>query len=271
MFPLLKKEIGGYGFRAKTSYSSAHLGVDYRCNNDNLFAPFDGFIKRMDGTQGGITLWFYPHDTKPFKVARLMHLSKVIKTGEVKEGDLIAITGNTGSLSTAPHLHLDISKTDQGTFWDNINNFIDPESIDWDTMIDKKYWENNRYVNNGTIYLQCTAEFFNTYIGDYNGIKPTDFGVSAAVAPLNKQITDLTEKLKACNSKPPIEIVKTVEKIVPVEVPVNITTDEEKAEFIKEYEKNHPPVVIEKIITQEIKVGRFLSLLWEAIKNIKVK
>lgn len=58
----------------------------------------------------------------------------------------------------------------------------------------------------------------------------------------------------------------------PVEVPVNITTDEEKAAFIAEYAKDHPPVVETKIEYKdgELTLGQALSFIWNIVKNIKL-
>lgn len=81
-----------------------------------IYAPCDGTVeKQSQGKKGGglyIILkagngyWFY-----------FMHLSKVVKTGSVKEGDLIAETGgdphrdpNNAGSSTGPHLHFEVRK-----------------------------------------------------------------------------------------------------------------------------------------------------------------
>lgn len=130
MFPLNNRTPLTYRFRTKTWYSSAHLGVDYRARYEELKAPFKGeVIKSFYGVQGSRTIWFKPdHDSV---VMRFMHLDRVVKTGRVNEGEVIAITGNTG-MSTAAHLHIDITNNWSGSFWTNINNFRDPETYGWD-------------------------------------------------------------------------------------------------------------------------------------------
>lgn len=58
---------------------------------------------------------------------RYLHLTsfKVAKGQRVNEGDVIATTGNTGSVSTGPHLHLDIRHP---SLWnESFNNYVDPE------------------------------------------------------------------------------------------------------------------------------------------------
>lgn len=131
MFPLAKREIGGYKFSQRTWYSLHHLGVDYRATvGTQLKAPFNGVIVDvLEGFQGGKTIWFKPdHDNV---IMRFMHLSqfRVSKGQRVNEGDLIGLTGNTGYLSTAAHLHLDISRGNVVIGWPG--NFIDPESYNW--------------------------------------------------------------------------------------------------------------------------------------------
>jgi len=142
MFPLKTNKIGGYEFGEKTFYSAHHLGTDYSANYDTLYAPFDGEIVRtLNGKQGGLTIWFKYKDY----IIRFLHLSKIrCEIGEkVKEGYIIGITGNTGSLTKAPHLHLDISKNNVQL--NNFNNFINPETFNWETN-NMKQEENFRKI-----------------------------------------------------------------------------------------------------------------------------
>lgn len=102
----------------KPGASSDHGGNDISTpTGTKIYAPCDGNVIRRHqgrGKGGGLYVilqapsgyWFY-----------FMHLSKVIKTGPVKEGDLIAETGgdprkdpeNAGR-STGPHLHFEVRK-----------------------------------------------------------------------------------------------------------------------------------------------------------------
>lgn len=131
MFVLKNKKIGGYRFKEKTFYSAHHLGVDYSAKeNTPLYAPFDGkIIESMVGKQGGQTIWYKPDNQDV--IIRLMHLNSKQVKGNYREGALIGLTGNTGSATTAPHLHLDISKNK--VVISDINNFIDPEKFNWET------------------------------------------------------------------------------------------------------------------------------------------
>ena len=127
-FPLKKREVSGYEFKEKTFYSAHHLGTDYRASYVPLYAPFDGEIVRVfEGKQGGITIWF-KYDKY---IIRFLHLSGFVSNrGKVNEGDVIGTTGNSGSLTKSPHLHIDISKNEVQL--NNINNFLNPETFIWD-------------------------------------------------------------------------------------------------------------------------------------------
>jgi len=131
MFPLKAQYRIGYRFREKTSYSQYHLGLDCICPTGTaVYAPFDGRVTTMVGTEGGNTVWFYYQNY----IMRGMHLSRFAKTGDVKQGDIIGYVGSTGSLSSGPHLHWDISLNKVEI--NNINNFVDPETFVWDTQED---------------------------------------------------------------------------------------------------------------------------------------
>lgn len=136
MFPLKQKKIGGYEFGEKTFYSDHHLGTDYTASTGTpLYAPFTGVItKVMTGTEGGKTIWFKPD--KDNVIMRFMHLSEFKRNNGtmVEEGDVIGLTGNTGSMTKAPHLHLDISKS--YVKLNDFNNFIDPEKYEWEKKVE---------------------------------------------------------------------------------------------------------------------------------------
>ena len=146
-FPLVNQEqyaLGFLQFRVPYPKSFGSLaGVLHRGSDIMtpigvpLYAMVDGFLiqeeDRNKKLQGGktATLIF----ANPFKElnvaeirARHMHLSELNgRTREVKKGELIGWTGNTGTASTAPHLHIDFSTS--GSSIMNIDNFIDPEII----------------------------------------------------------------------------------------------------------------------------------------------
>lgn len=113
----------GYTFGVKTYYNNFHVGLDLSIPvGTKIYAPCDGEVREFNGEQGGITAWFEPDDHDVF--IRFLHLSKIVKEGKVKKGNVIALSGNTG-MTTGPHLHVDVSRGNLKL--SDKNNFIDPE------------------------------------------------------------------------------------------------------------------------------------------------
>jgi murein DD-endopeptidase MepM/ murein hydrolase activator NlpD len=98
------KVISSYGARGRSS----HSGTDLKTKpNDNILAAFDGEVVFSGSYYGYGNLvrikhangleTYYSHNSK-----------NLVKVGEkVKAGQLIALTGQTGS-ATTPHLHFEI-------------------------------------------------------------------------------------------------------------------------------------------------------------------
>lgn len=135
MFPLKKRKIGGYLFGQKTYYGTKHTGTDYEAVYVEYYAPFDGNVITGEGPEGGKYLTL----TRPNgHQLTARHLSKHIKKGPVKKGDLLAITGNSGALTTNAHLHQEVMISGQLT---------DPEKYPWEEGTMKLVRDN------GTVYL----------------------------------------------------------------------------------------------------------------------
>ena len=79
-----------------------HLGTDYACPvGTPLAAPTNGkIIFAGASTQRGNYVQFQ-HDNY---VLELRHLSRFMPVGDYKLGDVIAYSGNTGSLTSGPHI-----------------------------------------------------------------------------------------------------------------------------------------------------------------------
>ena len=94
-----------------------------------------------------------------------MHLNKLSPKGNYNKGEILGFTGNTGKLSTAPHLHLDLSINKVN--WKNFNNFIDPDEFFIDRVNNKysnivtykKHGEASIYVLIGNILIPFATSF----------------------------------------------------------------------------------------------------------------
>lgn len=133
MFPLKRRIL----IRGATAHQNAGLGVaaDYVAVYEPLAAAFAGELSvpypryrwtprppfRREG-QGGIWLRLARENGDRLEFA---HLSKILRIGRVEEGDIIATTGNTGSVTTGPHLHVQI--------FDSRARRLDPEMYGWGT------------------------------------------------------------------------------------------------------------------------------------------
>lgn len=124
-----------YTHGVKTFYSDFHLGEDLIVpTGTKIIAPFDCKVELIIGKQSGNGCYcYFKKGTESF-VVRFLHCSQVY-VGKHKQGSVIALSGNTG-LSTAPHIHMDISKNKVNL--DNRNNFIDPSKFNWEDSMDNK-------------------------------------------------------------------------------------------------------------------------------------
>lgn len=141
----------GYRFGVKTFYSNHHLGVDYIIpENTPIYAPINcQIIVSGNFPQGGNTIHVAFDDTMHGKlILRCMHLCKLMEKGNYKEGDIIGYSGNTGNYSTAPHLHLDLSKNKVDL--NNFNNFIDPDEYFISKISNNLKLENMKLIKNPT-------------------------------------------------------------------------------------------------------------------------
>lgn len=101
-----------------------HYGIDYGTPiGTTIKAPTSGTVQRKSDHGGGLvarlingkfTQWF-------------LHLSKILKTGKVKQGEAFAKTGNSGAWTTGPHLHYQVEKGINDYITNK--NTIDPEKF----------------------------------------------------------------------------------------------------------------------------------------------
>lgn len=85
-----------------------HTGLDLKYVNEELPSPVSGeVVGLLKQREMGNVMYL---EDKQGSVHVFAHLSQFKKNlhDQVKRGDIIAITGNTGAKTTAPHLHYEI-------------------------------------------------------------------------------------------------------------------------------------------------------------------
>jgi murein DD-endopeptidase MepM/ murein hydrolase activator NlpD len=105
-----------YGFREKhpvLGYGRMHYGQDFAVPyGTRVYATGDGKVIEADYNTGGFGNYVVIDHLNGLR-SYYAHLSKinVPKDMNVKRGDLIGLSGSSGSLSTGPHLHYQINKS----------------------------------------------------------------------------------------------------------------------------------------------------------------
>ncbi len=113
------KPVPGYGFNG-----GRHYGIDYATPvGHTITAPTNGVVSKMHDRGGGTVAKLLSGKFTQF----FLHLSKILKTGKVKQGDKFAKTGNSGAWTTGPHLHYQVEKGNSPYITNK--NTIDPEKF----------------------------------------------------------------------------------------------------------------------------------------------
>lgn len=115
----------GYGFGQKTFYSEKHLGIDYVTNRTHYQFPVELIQATFtEGKQGGLTVTAL--DALGY-LHRFMHLSEFkTKAPFIPPNTTFGVSGSTGNLSTADHLHWDIRRPRTSKTNLAFVNFVDP-------------------------------------------------------------------------------------------------------------------------------------------------
>lgn len=106
-----------------TSFNKGHhYGIDYRTPSGTVLkATNTGTVSKLYDNGGGLVAKLLTGKFTQF----FMHLSSILKTGNVKQGEPFARTGNSGQWTTGPHLHYQVEKGNSP--WVTNRNTIDPE------------------------------------------------------------------------------------------------------------------------------------------------
>ncbi|UBH21562.1 peptidoglycan DD-metalloendopeptidase family protein [Macrococcus armenti] len=101
-----------------------HYGIDYATPVGTVLkAPTSGTVTRQHNHGGGLVAKLVSGKFAQF----FLHLSEVLKTGRVNQGDAFAKTGNSGAWTTGPHLHVQVEKGPTDSITNT--NTVDPEKF----------------------------------------------------------------------------------------------------------------------------------------------
>jgi murein DD-endopeptidase MepM/ murein hydrolase activator NlpD len=103
-------KIAGYDYGELTWYNAWHLGVDLACKiGDKMYAVYDGILLGVSwGNQGGNWVYFLDNLGYLHRFGHCDYATTDVPTGRKKRDELFAIAGNTGKLTTNPHVHWDV-------------------------------------------------------------------------------------------------------------------------------------------------------------------
>ncbi len=97
------------GFEASSLFNDAHLGIDIAAQtNTPIRAPADGVVVFEGWTNDGgnvLVLW---HALGYLTIYKHNQINMVGELERVKKGQVIALLGNTGKITSGPHLHYEI-------------------------------------------------------------------------------------------------------------------------------------------------------------------
>ena len=162
MFPLAERIL----IRGCQAHIKAGLGCggDYRAVYTGFKIPFDGVAFKFKESGGGNWLRITRPNGDRIELA---HLSEYhVSNGKVAEGQNGGITGNTGTITTGPHLHIQI--------FDKKGKRLDPEKYDWG---DSKLNDGTMFrTYQKTIYLLvagywlAVATSYEQFLADFGGV-----------------------------------------------------------------------------------------------------
>ncbi|WP_059107874.1 M23 family metallopeptidase [Staphylococcus auricularis] len=122
------RETETFGEYEYADFDGKHYGIDYALPRKTpIKAAADGIVTRtFKDKLGGNVLQIAEDDGKHYEW--YMHLSEYkVETGdEVKRGDVVALSGNTGEQTTGPHLHFQRMKGGVGNkYAEDPADFVD--------------------------------------------------------------------------------------------------------------------------------------------------
>lgn len=125
VFPLKTRTL----IRGFAEHIAAGLGgaTDYSANFDAIFSPVDGQVtNQYFGYDGGNWLWIKDADGRFWQFAHLSSYQTMLGE-QVKAGQFVGRSGDSGHITTGPHLHLQVISTLNGN--PILGKRLDPEIL----------------------------------------------------------------------------------------------------------------------------------------------
>ncbi|NOX88836.1 MAG: M23 family metallopeptidase [Calditrichaeota bacterium] len=97
------------GFEASSLFSDVHLGVDIAAKTMTpIRAPADGVVVFESWTDDGGYVLVIQHAFSFLTVYKHNQINLVNELEKVRKGQVIALLGNTGKITSGPHLHYEV-------------------------------------------------------------------------------------------------------------------------------------------------------------------
>ena len=119
-YPLKRIHINSeFGMRLHPIYHRyiMHNGIDLKARYENVYSMFHGLVTAASYSSGG---GYYVTVDYGVCECSFLHLSRIdVRKGQkVFAGQKIGVSGNTGTRTTSPHLHLSCKWNDTGQYFD---------------------------------------------------------------------------------------------------------------------------------------------------------
>lgn len=119
-YPLNRIHVNSeFGMRLHPIYHRyiMHNGIDLKARYENVYSMFPGIVTAASYSSGG---GYYVNVDYGLCECLFLHLSRIdVQKGQkVFAGQKIGVSGNTGTRTTGPHLHISCKWNDSGQYFD---------------------------------------------------------------------------------------------------------------------------------------------------------
>ena len=172
--PIREKDIKGFGYRNGqwTFYGTKHRGDDFMCNiGTPIYACADGVINTAGWNRYAGNQLKIQHNTFIFSYG--CHFDKLLVSAgdSVKQGDLVAYSGNTGLWTTGPHLHFHIQDDNK---YDSIYNYLKAPMGIIEKIVKAQQKKLADLADGNVVFLFSKGKTYIVRDGKKTKVKPTE-------------------------------------------------------------------------------------------------